>query len=75
VDENAEALFKERIHALAACLPNVVVVEGLSITHGGHNMTAAYVRCLEALERPDRPWRYVALLQVSLSPYKAKIIG
>uniref|UniRef100_A0A183BRP0 Reverse transcriptase domain-containing protein n=1 Tax=Globodera pallida TaxID=36090 RepID=A0A183BRP0_GLOPA len=57
--------FRMRLNQLSECLPNVVVsTREWVIAGGGHNMTRAFLDCLNLLTVPEKQWEYVALLQV-----------
>uniref|UniRef100_A0A914HFT1 Uncharacterized protein n=1 Tax=Globodera rostochiensis TaxID=31243 RepID=A0A914HFT1_GLORO len=63
LDAKADALFMRRVHALARCFPNVVVLaEQFSVFSNGKNVTRAQLACLEAM-LPMGKWKYALLLQ------------
>uniref|UniRef100_A0A183BUY6 Secreted protein n=1 Tax=Globodera pallida TaxID=36090 RepID=A0A183BUY6_GLOPA len=63
LDAKADALFMRRVHALAHCFPNVVVLaEQFSVFSNGKNVTRAQLACLEAM-LPMGEWKYALLLQ------------
>ena len=64
IDGKSSALFREQIHALAQCFPNVIYTKTeYNVTSGGKNMAFAHYECLKQLM--DFDWKYVVLLQVS----------
>jgi len=69
IDVKASDLFHKRVQALAACLPNVLVVERgreYNMDSAGHHYDASILECLRLLHRPDRKWEYVSILEVGL---------
>ncbi|KAI3408874.1 hypothetical protein GPALN_007468 [Globodera pallida] len=65
VDHKSDKQFRMRLNQLSECLPNVVVsTREWVIAGGGHNMTRAFLDCLNLLTVPEKQWEYVALLQV-----------
>ncbi|KAI3420135.1 hypothetical protein GPALN_003459 [Globodera pallida] len=63
LDAKADALFMRRVHALAHCFPNVVVLaEHFNVFSNGKNVTRAQLACLEAM-LPMGEWKYALLLQ------------
>jgi hypothetical protein len=65
IDAKASPLFHARIHQLANCLPNILITKHEYKVDGwGHNMGASFFECLKVLAVPDKPWKYVHLLQV-----------
>uniref|UniRef100_A0A914I2T3 Uncharacterized protein n=1 Tax=Globodera rostochiensis TaxID=31243 RepID=A0A914I2T3_GLORO len=74
LDAKADALFMRRVHALARCFPNVVVLaEQFSVFSNGKNVTRAQLACLEAM-LPMGEWKYALLLQAKKTVKKAKIL-
>ncbi|CAB03539.2 Beta-1,3-galactosyl-O-glycosyl-glycoprotein beta-1,6-N-acetylglucosaminyltransferase 3 [Caenorhabditis elegans] len=63
IDINASEEFKKRMRALAACMPNVIVLADEDpVYSSGHNVNLVHNKCLKALL--DIPgWNYALLLQ------------
>ncbi|CAB04881.4 beta-1,6-N-acetylglucosaminyltransferase [Caenorhabditis elegans] len=63
IDKKAAKEFKERMQAMASCLPNVLLLpDDLSVDSHGHNTNLAHYNCLRALiNKPG--WNYAILLQ------------
>ena len=68
VDKKASQIFRDRIHNLTKCFPNVMVTKReFDVDSFGHNVNFAHVECLKALVKFE--WRYVMLLQVFVVMY------
>lgn len=64
VDAKATPLFHARIHQLANCFPNVLITKHeFKVDSSGHNMGPSFFECLKILAVPNKPWKYVHLLQ------------
>uniref|UniRef100_A0A183BRP2 Uncharacterized protein n=1 Tax=Globodera pallida TaxID=36090 RepID=A0A183BRP2_GLOPA len=64
VDHKSDKQFHMRLKQLSECLPNVVVSTcEWNVDSAGHNMTRAFLDCLNLLTVPEKRWEYVAILQ------------
>lgn len=63
IDKKAPSQFHERLRAMAACLPNVLLLpDEESVDSAGHNINLAHYNCLRVLiNKPG--WNYAILLQ------------
>ncbi|PIC46636.1 hypothetical protein B9Z55_006260 [Caenorhabditis nigoni] len=63
IDKKAPSQFHERLRAMAACLPNVLLLpDEESVDSAGHNINSAHYNCMRVLiNKPG--WNYVILLQ------------
>uniref|UniRef100_A0A1I7UUC3 Core-2/I-Branching enzyme n=1 Tax=Caenorhabditis tropicalis TaxID=1561998 RepID=A0A1I7UUC3_9PELO len=63
IDKKAPAEFHGRLKAMAACLPNVLLLpDEDSVDSAGHNINSAHYNCMRVLiNKPG--WNYVILLQ------------
>ncbi|PIC46635.1 hypothetical protein B9Z55_006259 [Caenorhabditis nigoni] len=63
IDKKAPPKFHERLRAMAACLPNVLLLpDEESVDSDGHNINSAHYNCMRVLiNKPG--WNYVILLQ------------
>ncbi|EGT56360.1 hypothetical protein CAEBREN_19876 [Caenorhabditis brenneri] len=63
IDKKAPPKFHERLRAMAACLPNVLLLpDEDSVDSAGHNINSAHYNCMRVLiNKPG--WNYVILLQ------------
>jgi hypothetical protein len=63
IDKKAEQIFRDRIHNLTKCFPNVIATtREYDVDSAGHNVWPAFIECLYALQKFE--WRYVMMLQV-----------
>ncbi|CAD5205674.1 unnamed protein product [Bursaphelenchus okinawaensis] len=62
IDAKAPKVFHARLHALSACLPNVIVTRvEYRMDSEGHNGTRSMMECLRMITKHN--WKYVFVLQ------------
>lgn len=65
LDAKSPIVFRQRVHALASCFPNVIVTQKeFPMNSAGKNMGYSHHECLRLLTKPEIKWEYVILLQV-----------
>jgi hypothetical protein len=71
IDAKANKKFKNRIHELAKCFPNVFVAkEEFNVLSNGKNVSRSHLACLKELDKiGGNEWKYAILLQVKYSIY------
>lgn len=65
LDAKADKLFKERMHNLTNCFPNVFIAKKEFVVYRkGVNMDASFLECMKELLNLGINWKYLLLLQV-----------